>query len=302
MTHEFEMNTTGPFDLLYESQFFGGWLTTNNGNSIVLAMPIEGWHNSAAVVLSQREDRIHGLVYGEAAIAEKAWQQALACLSLDIDGSAWEEVGKRDEFIGALQKEYHYLRPVLFYSPFEAAVGLLIGHRISIRQRRTMMQHMAKEYGEPFVIDGQTYYAFPDPHKLLTISTFPGLNDEKMLRIHGAAKAALDGLLDREYLRSLPPEEALERLLELRGVGAFYSEGILYRGAGLVTDITRDINTRTAIQQAYELEDLPNNKQIDDLLEKWQPYPMWCTVLLHVWMRRERGGFSMAQSNTSKKW
>lgn len=301
MTHQFKTKIKGPFDLLQESQFFGGWLTTNNGDSIVLPMPIEGWHGSAAVVLSQRGDEIYGEVHGKSAVAEKAWQQALACLSLDIDGSTWKDVGKQDELIDKLQKEYEYLRPVLFYSPYEAAAGLLIGHRISIRQRRSIMQHMAQEYGESFVINSETFYAFPDPHVLLTISSFPGLNDEKMLRVHGAAQAALSGLLDRDYLRSLNPKDALSKLLELRGVGAFYSEGILYRGAGLVTDITRDSNTRTAIQQAYGFDELPTDAQMDELLEKWQPYPMWCTVLLHVWMRRERGGFSAPSRNMSRK-
>lgn len=289
---QFSIQPKGPFDLIHESQFFGGWFTLDEGNRVVISMPIEGWSGSATVVMSQSKDgRVHGDVYSHKAISEKAWNQALATLSLDVDGSDWPEVGKHDSFIGNLQKEYDYMRPVLFHSPYEAAISLLIGHRISIRQRRVIMQRLSQEYGQEFTIDDKKFYAFPDPHVLLTIDEIKGLSQEKMIRIHGAAQAALDGLLDRSYLRSLPIEEALEKLLALRGVGDFFSQGILFRGAGIVTVPTQDNNTRQAIKQAYKLERLPSKEEFADIIAKWHPYEMWAVVLLHTWMRREMGGF-----------
>ncbi len=286
------MQPQGPFNLLHESQFFGGWFTLDEGKRVVISMPIEGWTGSATIIMSQDANgQIHGDVYSREGIAEKAWHQALASLSLDVDGKDWPGVGKHDPFIGKLQKEYDYMRPVLFHSPYEAAVSLLIGHRISIRQRRTIMQRLSEEYGEKFTVDSKDFYAFPDPHAILKIHEIKGMNEEKMARIHGAAQATLDGLLDRAYLRSLPIDEALKRLLALRGVGDFFSQGILFRGAGIVTSATQDINTMQAIQQAYKLEKSPSREQLKDITKHWHPYEMWSAVLLHIWIRREMGGF-----------
>ncbi|HSX08301.1 MAG TPA: hypothetical protein VLG11_05395 [Candidatus Saccharimonadales bacterium] len=291
---QFSMKPTGPFDLVYASTFFGGWLTLDEGKRVVISMPVEGWRGSATVVLSQDEDgTVHGTVYGDDALAETAWRQALGAFSLDADGSGWAAVGQRDPFIGKLQEEYKFLRPVLFHSPYEAAASLLIGHRISIVQRRAIMKRMAEAYGEKFMVEGKPYYAFPDPQKLLTITEFKGLNDVKVTRLHAAAQATLDGLLDRKYLRSLPIDDALTKLKALPGVGDFFAQGILYRGAGIVNDMTKDINTRQAVQAAYNLPELPDAASLATRATIWHPYEMWATVLLHVWMRREKGGFRM---------
>ncbi len=55
-------------------------------------------------------------------------------LSLDVDGSDFPAVGERDSVVGRLQARYPGLRPVLFYSPYEAAAWALIGQRIRIAQ------------------------------------------------------------------------------------------------------------------------------------------------------------------------
>jgi DNA-3-methyladenine glycosylase II len=288
----FSIRPSGPFDLACENQFFGGWLTLDEGKRIIISMPIEGWTGSATIVMHQDNDgAVHGEVYSPEGIAEKAWHQALASLSLDIDGKDWPEIGKQDPFIGRLQKEYEYMRPVLFHSPYEAAISLLIGHRISIKQRRAIMQRLSEEHGDQFVVEGKIFYAFPDPQTLLSIQEIKGLNAEKILRIHRAAQAALDGLLDREYLRSLPIEDALKKLLSLRGVGDFFSQAILFRGAGIVTVATNDANTLQTVQKAYGLGALPSKEQFTNITQMWHPYEMWATVLLHIWVRREMGGF-----------
>ena len=89
---KFEFKAQGPFDLAYQNQFFGGWLTQQDDpSSIVMAFPVEGWQASAAVTLRQAADGIlQGETFGgsDPATFEKARSQALACLSLDVDGSA----------------------------------------------------------------------------------------------------------------------------------------------------------------------------------------------------------------------
>ncbi|HEX7475846.1 MAG TPA: hypothetical protein VF318_07755, partial [Dehalococcoidales bacterium] len=188
-----------------------------------------------------------------------------------------------------LQKKYDYLRPVLFHSPYEAAAAFIIGHRTSIKQRRALMQRMAQELGEKIEVDGQAFYAFPSPGVLLSLEQYRGLNEIKIGRLKGIAQAALDGLLDRRKLRALPVEEALVKLRELPGIGPFFSQGILHRGAGLVDAITDDDVSQAAIQKAYRLPRLPDRAAMLKIAQPWQPFRMWALVLLHVWLRREVG-------------
>src|SRR5207237_10308459 len=184
---------------------------------------------------------------------ERAWQQALATLSLDVDGSGFPAVGRRDPIIGRLQAEYHYLRPVLFHSPYEAACAFVIGHRITILQTRRIRQQMAEQAGATIEVDGTGFRAFPDPHALLRIESFPSVAPAKIERLHHVARAALDGRLDRARLRSLPEMDALAQLRTLPGIGEFFAQGILMRGAGLVEPVTDDDITPRAIQLLYAL-------------------------------------------------
>jgi DNA-3-methyladenine glycosylase II len=253
-----------------------------------MPFPIEGWNSSAAVVMRQRGDMITGDVYGAGeADAERAWQQALATVSLDADGAGFVDIGRRDPVIGRLQAEYQSLRPVLFHSPYEAACAFIIGHRITILQTRRIRQRLAEEVGASIDVDHTAFSAFPDPRALLKLETFPGIASMKIERLHHVARAALDGTLDRVRLRSLPEPEALTKLRTLPGIGEFFAQGILMRGAGLVDAVTDDDLTPRAIQLLYELRERPNRAAVLKRAEAWRPFRMWAIVLLNVWVRSQ---------------
>ena len=129
---EFTFTPKGPFNLLHQNQFFNGWPTLKSDETtIVMAFPVEGWEDSAAITLHQNDDgTVTGKVYGTKS-PEKAFQQALAAMTLDADGSGWPDIGTRDNFVKGLQEKYHYMRPTLFHSPYEAAVSFIAGHRIN---------------------------------------------------------------------------------------------------------------------------------------------------------------------------
>jgi DNA-3-methyladenine glycosylase II len=282
----FEAIPQGPFDLEAEAGRFGGWARL--GDAVVIAFPIEGWRSSAAVLTRQHGATITGEVYGaEKADAERAWQQARASLSLDVDGRGFQDVGRRDPIIGRLQAEYATLRPVLFHSPYEAACSFIIGHRISILQTRRIRQRMGEQVGATIDVDGSTFAAFPDPHALLRLESFPGIAPAKIDRLHHVARAALEGILDRARLRSLPQSDALTQLRTLPGIGDFFAQGILMRGAGLVDAVTDDEMTPRAIQLLYGLPERPNHDAVLERAEAWRPYRMWAMVLMNVWLRSQ---------------
>jgi DNA-3-methyladenine glycosylase II len=231
---------------------------------------------------------VDGEVHGcNEPVAEAARRQALAAISLDVDASGWAAVGSRDPVIGRLQTKYGHLRPTLFHSPYEAAAAFVIGHRISIRQTRSLRARIAAELGTQFTLQGQRYDAFPTPAQLLAADTLPGINPTKTERLRAIARAAQEGWLTREPLRAMDHEVALAKLQTLPGVGPFFSHAILHRGAGTVDALVADEITHFAVTEAYGLEDQVDQQTIQRIAEAWRPYRTWTNVLLHVWARSE---------------
>jgi DNA-3-methyladenine glycosylase II len=288
----FHLAPQGPFNLRDESEFFGGWPPLGaDPSALAMAFPVEGWRTSAVVVVRQTSGNVTGEVHGASGPdAEAAWNQALAVLSLDMDGSGFPEVGRRDPVIGRLQERYRFLRPVCFHSPYEAAANFVIGQRSSIRQARATRMAMARELGDAVTVGEEQLYAFPRPSALLGMARFSGLSAEKVERLHVVARAAADGVLDRARLRAMPVDQALSELQGLRGIGPFSAQGTLLRGAGLADAVPDDDVTKQAVQRAYELPTQPDYQRLLEMAEPWRPYRMWTTVLLHLWLRREAGG------------
>lgn len=287
MTQTTTITPQGAFDLLHQNQYFNGWPTLKTDDkTIVMAFPIEGWSGSAAVTLTQTAaDKLEIAVYGTGD-KDAALKQALASMSLDEDGIGWESIGKSDTFITGLQQKYKYMRPTLFHGPYEAAAAFIIGHRITIAQARKIRSRLAEEYGEKITVAGEDFFAFPAPEILSGVNEIKGLNDTKIARLHTVAQAAIDGMLDRAHLRSIPEDQALKELETLPGVGPFFSQGILYRGTGIKDGITHDDMTIYAIKTAYNLPEEASEESVFAIAKKWSPYRMWVIVLLHVWLRK----------------
>jgi DNA-3-methyladenine glycosylase II len=146
---------------------------------------------------------------------------------------------------------------------------------------------MAEAAGAKIEVNGTTVNAFPDPQALLRLEEFPGVSPVKVERLHQVAQAALEGFLDRARLRSLREPEALTKLRSLPGIGEFFAQGILMRGAGLVDAVTDDDLTPRAIQLLYGLAARPDRAAVHARAESWRPFRMWAVVLLNVWLRSQ---------------
>jgi DNA-3-methyladenine glycosylase II len=293
----FDIVPSGPFSLEAARSFAGGFAASIGGgettaSGIIMAFPVEGWMGSAAAEVRQADDvvSVRSATVGDPDRGTLQLQVA-RCLSLDHDGTGWPDVGRRDPVIGRLQERHGYQRPVCFYSAYEAATSFVIGQRIARRQAARVKAWLGEQLGDRVELDGVSHVAFPRPQRLLELTEAPGLNGTKIERLHGLARAALDGVLDTERLRSLPTAQAIEELMRLPGVGGFTAEGTLLRGCGVVDEVPRDPLNRDAIAELYGLT------AVDDatwqaITDRWRPYRMWATVLLRVGWERSQPGRS----------
>lgn len=288
----FVLTAKGPFSLEASRRFLEGFAPAgheaNDDGHLRFAFVPEDSREAVGVCLKPAGERkVIGEVVGNAD-PETVKEQVERILSLDVDGGGFPEVGERDPVVGRLQRRYPGLRPVGFFSPYEAAAWALIGHRVRITQAAKTKKRMAQQLGQEVVIDGGSFYAFPAPEELRELTGFPGLWEEKVRNLREMAEAAEEGHLHASRLRSLPAGEALDELKKLRGVGDFSAELILLRGAGEPDHLsTSEPRLRRAVAMAYGLDREPDRRELEEISDRWRPYRTWVTLLLRTMLEDE---------------
>jgi DNA-3-methyladenine glycosylase II len=230
------------------------------------------------VILRERDGAIHGEFQGTATDEARVIAQAARIVSLDHDGTGYGELGERDEVVGRLQRASGYLRPVLFHSPYEAACWSVISARTQHAQAARLRDALSAAHGERLTLAGQERVTFPAPQALLSVDAFPSLADVKLQRLHGIARAALEGRLDREPLLALDPEEATAQLLELPGIGPFYAGLILLRAVGT----TDALASGEPLVREKAAEHYGAEEPFEAIAERWRPFRTWVSVLLRA--------------------
>jgi DNA-3-methyladenine glycosylase II len=301
----FVLAARGPFSLAASIRFLEGFtpatFTGTAGQLLEMAFPVEGTWQTVGVRVREHPGGAECEVVspavpsGELLTAVRA--QVARILSLDVDGSGFRAVGERDPVIGGLQRRYPGLRPVGFWSPYEAAAWAIIGQRIRIRQAAAIKAGMARQLGEPVLFNGRVVHAFPAPERLAALGGFPGLPGRKPEWLRSIAVAALDGRLDAARLRALPPEQALAQLRQLPGIGDFSAELVLLRGAAAPDEVPRhESRLARAIALAYDLQQPPSARELERISGNWRPYRTWATLLLRTFLEDQTGEIAGQQS------
>jgi DNA-3-methyladenine glycosylase II len=288
----FTLKPQGPFSLAASIRFLEGFTPASySGPSapdlLELAFPVEGSWQTAGVRVTETAAGVKAEIVSPedpgSELVAALRKQVQRILSLDVDGTDFPAVGERDPVAGDMQRRYPGLRPIGFWSPYEAAAWTIIGHRIRITQAAAIKARLAERLGEPVRFGDRVVPAFPAPQRLAELGTFPGLAGRKPEWLRSVAQAALDGQLDTARLRELPRETALKELKKLPGIGDFSSGLILLRGAGDPDAVSyHEPRLALAVADAYGLPRPATPEQLTEISESWRPYRTWVILLLRT--------------------
>jgi len=298
----FVLEPLGDYSLRESAGFIDAWHEapsegdTSDGHLHLAFLADDDWMPAGVCLTQDAHGRVAGTVYGKADAREIRAQTA-RILSLDVDGRAWPEVGRRDPVVARLQRMFPGFRPVNWSNAYEAAAWCLISSRIAMRQAQTVKERMCRELGATVDIHGHRLFCFPAPEALIRMQTFKGLFGRKVEYLNGLGRAALQGELDTDLLRAMPRDEALASLQRLKGIGEFGSQLVRLRALSAVDELpTSEPRLLSAVAMAYGLAREPDIAKLEAIAEGWRPFRMWVAVSLR---RTLAGGAGMTHSRAA---
>jgi DNA-3-methyladenine glycosylase II len=312
----FTITPRGPFSLKEAALFgFGPRAEKQFDGVMRLAFCVDGYAEQVGVELRQSTDEVvHGVVHAAAETrarrapagagaraarasasagqtsasagvsgVEAVRRQVARMLSLDHDGDEFQALSNVDPALSRALAAAPGLRPVLFHSPYEAAVWAILSARRARPQATVLRERLARNFGAVFTLAGVEQAALPTPSQLLQVTEIPGLPPARIPWLHAVAQAALDGHLDAATLAATDPDEAMAELRRLPGIGPFYAALIQVRSTG-VTDVlpTNEPRVLACAGELYGLDGPMSQAEFEERARAWRPWRTWATVLIRA--------------------
>lgn len=197
------------------------------------------------------------------------------------DGPPMKHLRGADKVMGRLVKEHgpldeYQVRRGRPRDAYGALVRSIVGQQLSTKAARTIYERLTDQFG------GHT----PTPRQLLDADPeevrSAGLSRPKVAYLRDLAEHVEDGELDLDHLAELPDDEVVERLTEIKGLGAWTAHMFLIFHLGRPDVLpVGDLGIRRGAQLAYGLGDLPDAAELEQLAEPWRPYRS--LACLYLW-------------------
>ena len=206
MTTQLTIKVDGPFSLAAAASFGFGPTTGRpfpDAQLMRLDFVADDLQHHVGVALTQpAEGVLEAEVSGEATL-DSAERQIRRILSIDTGVAGWLAAGQADPVLGAIQAENPDCGRCCFTRPTRPPPGRCCRSGGTGRGDCAAPSSSGSA-GVTFELAGQSEPAFPLPQQLLEASEFRGIEEARLARLHGVARAALDGQLDPRVLRAMP--------------------------------------------------------------------------------------------------
>ena len=217
------------------------------------------WRYTAGQLLSYRESDDAILVRGDrlpATLVRRVERTSRRCLGLDQDLTGFYSLAQSDADLWPVVELLVGLPIFRSETVFEALITLIIEQHIAwksaLRSQRELLQlaGCAAQAGRSMVYD------FPSPARLARATQAqlkPLKITNRRIDLIIAIAAAVDGgELDLEGIRDLPPAQAYERLLAIKGVGHWTAGNVIGRALGRYTYVSHnDVALQAAVRHYF---------------------------------------------------
>ncbi|BAS26192.1 hypothetical protein LIP_0335 [Limnochorda pilosa] len=209
--------------------------------------------------------------------AERLRSLARHLWGLDDDLEDGYRVLGEDPRMASLLAAHRGLSMTRTPDPYEALLTVVIGQQVSVRAASAVRRRLLAELGDAIEWEGEPVAAYPTPERILEarperLQTV-GLSRQKARYVLEIAVRAAAGELEPQRFAGLDDQEALERLMEIPGVGRWTAENVLIRGLGRRDVLpAADLGILVAVQRLMGWEHRPTEAEVRALGVRWQGY------------------------------
>lgn len=198
-------------------------------------------------------------------------------LGLRIDLGDFHALAAGHARLGELAARFRGLKPPRFPTVWEALVNGIACQQLSLNVGILVLNRLAAAYGPAVDTEGGVRHAFPRPEDIAAAKPADlrelGFSGAKGRALIEAAQQISGSGLDLEAFSNLGNEEAISRLLRLRGVGRWTAEYTLLRGMGRVDVFPGDdIGARNNLARWLRLRKPLDYGRVAQIAGRWNPF------------------------------
>lgn len=225
-------------------------------------------------------------------------------LGVHKDLRPFYKLASRDRRLQPLVEEFRGLKPPQFPTMFEAVANGIACQQLSLLVGILLLSRLASKVG--IVSQGATgtEHAFPDPTDFSGVkaeSLKPlGFSANKAQVLIDISSAIRDRRLNLESLVELDNQVAMERLVELKGIGRWTAEYVLLRGLGRLDIFPGDdVGARKKLAHFLGKKKPLDYDGVRRAVAGWQPYAG--LVYFHLLLARiEKAGWLSSDEHAQR--
>ncbi len=198
-------------------------------------------------------------------------------VGVHVDLRDFYRLAAQDPKLARLVNRFRGMKPPQFFSVFEGLINGIACQQLSLSLGLQLLNRLAQSFGLTVRQGYSVSTAFPRPQDLANLKPEAirklGFNFQKARAMVEICRAIVEGRLDLEALRGASDEEALRRLMQLRGVGRWTAEYTLLRGMGRWHIFPAgDQGARNSLAHWLRLRKPLDTARAERFLARWKPY------------------------------
>lgn len=198
-------------------------------------------------------------------------------LGLEINLHPFYLVANKNRILQSLAAQFRGVKPPRFPNNFEALVNAIACQQITLDLGIVLLNRLCAKFGKEFSDGEAMYHAFPRPIDLARVSEAEiknlGFSYQKARALKELAAHVANHEIELATLEQLTNREALDFLLDLRGIGRWSAEYVLLRGLGRLDVFPGDdVGAQNNLQRLLQLDRRPDYEKITEIAAQWNPY------------------------------
>ncbi len=199
----------------------------------------------------------------------------------------------QDPLLAGLIASNRGLRLIRTPDLYEALVMGVIGQQISVTAAEAIRHRLLLAVGPHRTVQSREYHGYPVSAQILDAGERAlrgvGISHPKVRYLQAIAECDASGALSREAFDGLDNERAIQRLMDIPGVGRWTAEIAMLRGLGRL-DIfpAADLGLIVATQSLLRLRARPTEHRLRTLAERWRGWRSYAALYLWATLTRAR--------------